>query len=81
MVLADPRLVIAEVIEPLDQFDVTVDGEGWIFAKPVEWGEEDTEGQAAMGHEAMLRDCVVGMVPQILAGSQVSERMASWRKR
>ncbi len=55
MVLADPGLVVAEVIEPLEQFDVAADGQRGVLAQPMERGEEDAEFQAAMRHAPSLR--------------------------
>jgi hypothetical protein len=50
MVLADPGLVIAQRVEPLDQFEIAPKREGRIVADPMEGGEKYTEAQAAMGH-------------------------------
>ena len=55
VVLADPGLVVAEVVEPLEQFHVAADGERRVLAEPVERGEEDAEFQAAMRHTPCLR--------------------------
>ena len=40
VVLADPGLVEAQVVEPLDQFQVPVYGQGGVFTHPVEGAKE-----------------------------------------
>jgi hypothetical protein len=41
MVLADPRLLVAQRIEVVDQFEVAAKTQGRIFVEGVEGGEED----------------------------------------
>src|SRR5712692_6555949 len=53
--LADPDLVVAQVIEPLDQLHVAVDGQGRILAYSMERSEEDAEFHSAMGHGFSMR--------------------------
>ena len=62
VVLADPRLVVAEGVEPLDQFQVAVERQGGVVADAVERGEEDAEAQAVVGHGGTfsLRDGACG---------------------
>src|SRR5436190_20363386 len=43
MVLADPRLVVAEPVQSLDQFQVALEGERWVLVGLVERGQEDAE--------------------------------------
>jgi hypothetical protein len=43
VVLPDPGLVKAEVVEPLDQLQVAVDGQGGIFPNAVEGTHKDPE--------------------------------------
>ena len=43
VVLADPRLVEAELVEPLDELEIAVEGEGGVLARGVERREEDPE--------------------------------------
>ena len=50
VMLADPDLVVAQVVEPLDQLHVAVDGERRVLPDAVERSEEDAELHAAMGH-------------------------------
>ena len=45
VVLADPGFVVAEVVEPLEQLQVTLQRQGGILAKPVEGSQENTERQ------------------------------------
>ena len=49
VVLADPHLVVAEVVEPLDQLHVAVQGERGVLADPVEGRQEDAELHSAVG--------------------------------
>src|SRR2546425_3646818 len=49
-VLADPHLVVAEMVEPLDELHVARQGEGGVLADPVERGEEDAELHARVSH-------------------------------
>jgi hypothetical protein len=49
--LADPRLVVPEVIEPLDQLHVAGEGERGILAHAVEGGQEDAELHSAVRHD------------------------------
>src|SRR3989442_314117 len=50
VVLADPHLVVAEMVEPLDELHVARQGEGGVLADPVERGEEDAELHARVSH-------------------------------
>ena len=43
VMLADPGLIEAQVVQPLHQFQVAVQGQGWIFAHPVERPHENPE--------------------------------------
>ena len=43
VVFADPGFVVAEMVEPLDGFEVALEAEGGVFAQPVEGGQEDSE--------------------------------------
>ena len=49
VMLADPRLVVAEAVEPLDQLQVAVEGRGRVLADGVERCEEDAEAHAIGG--------------------------------
>ena len=51
MMLADPRLVVPEVIEPLDQLHVAGEGERGILAHAVEGSQEDAELHSAVRHD------------------------------
>jgi hypothetical protein len=42
---AEPRFVVAELVETYDQFQVTLEGEGRVLPDGVEGGEEDAEPQ------------------------------------
>ena len=53
MVLADPRLVEAELVEPDHELEVAFEGERRVLADGVKRGEEDAEAQGPV-HEA---DC------------------------
>src|SRR5215470_17093654 len=57
VVFADPGLVVAEPVEPLEQFHVAREREVGIFAEAVERGEEDAEGHTFVGHGP---DCSTG---------------------
>src|SRR5438128_1974442 len=50
VVLADPDLVVAEPVEPLDQLHVAVHRERGVFAEAVEGGEEDAELHSFVAH-------------------------------
>src|SRR6267143_2564443 len=50
MVLADPDLVVPEVVEPLDQLHVAADGERRVLADAVERREEYPVLHSAVGH-------------------------------
>ena len=43
VVLADPGFVIAQLVQPLDQLNVPSDGQGGIFANPVEGPQKDSK--------------------------------------
>jgi hypothetical protein len=43
VVLANPGLVKTEVVEPLNQLEVAIHGQGGIFPDAVEGTHEDTE--------------------------------------
>src|SRR5678809_801724 len=49
VMLAHPDLVIAQVIEPLDELHVAVHRQGGVLAHPVEGRQENPELQSAMG--------------------------------
>jgi len=49
-VLADPGLVIAQVVEPLDELHVSGQRQRRILAHAMEGGEEDTEFHSAVSH-------------------------------
>ena len=60
VVLADPRLVVAEVVEPLDQLDVATDRQRRVFVQRVERCEEDAAAQRLTWiHERSLVLCGV----------------------
>src|SRR5262249_20269656 len=50
VMLADPGFVVAEPVEPLEQFHVAREREVGIFAEAVERREEDAEGHTFVGH-------------------------------
>jgi hypothetical protein len=50
VVLADPGLVVAQVIEPLDQLHVAGQGKRGVLAQAMEGREEDAELHSAMRH-------------------------------
>src|SRR5262249_12932717 len=54
VVLADPRLVIAEMVEPLDQLHVPAEGERGVLPHPVKRSQENSEFHPAMGHGPSL---------------------------
>ena len=56
VVLADPHLVVAEVVEPLDQLHVAVEGQRRILADAVERCQEDAELHSFVGHERSVPD-------------------------
>ena len=60
VVLADPGLVVAELVEPGDELEVAREGQGRVVAHAVEGREEDAEAQAAMGHGAVRLSRVRG---------------------
>src|SRR5438067_986595 len=47
MVLADPGFVVAELVQPLDQFEIALQRKGRVLIRAVEWGEEDPESHSA----------------------------------
>ena len=51
---ADPGLIVAELVEPLDQFQIAMQCERGIVADPVERRQEDAEAQAVVSHDAVL---------------------------
>ena len=57
--LADPRLIVAEVVEPLDEFEVAVDGECGVLAHAVEWSEENAELHTVWQRHGGVLSCVV----------------------
>ena len=46
VVLADPRLVVAELVEVHDQVEVTLQCQRRIFSGWVKWGHEDPEAKS-----------------------------------
>jgi hypothetical protein len=50
VMLADPRLVVAELVEPLDQRPVALERERRVLVGRVERGGEDSEAQAFSQH-------------------------------
>ena len=62
MMLADPGLVVAEPVQPLEQLDIAVDRQRRVFADAMERCQEDAELHAAMGHcvfSTSRRPCIV----------------------
>src|SRR5690242_9284788 len=51
MVLTDPRLLIAQPIEPFDQLEVTADGERRVVVSGVERRQKDAAAQHEIAHE------------------------------
>ena len=49
VVFADPGFVVAQVVEPLQEFQVAFQGEGGVFADAVEGGHKDAELHAGGG--------------------------------
>ena len=58
VVLADPRLVVAELVEVNDQVEVTFQGQGRVLAGRVERRHEDSETKT-IRHEDSLSECRV----------------------
>jgi len=54
MMLADPGLVVAELIEPLDQLEIAVERGGGVLADRVEGRHEDAEAHAIGGGHRRL---------------------------
>src|SRR5436309_1698063 len=52
MMLADPRLVKAEPIEPLDQLEIALEALGRVFLIGVERRQEDPVPQVDLAHRA-----------------------------
>ena len=52
VVLADPRLLVAEVVEVLHELEVAVQREGGVLVGAVERGEEDPEAHRPLGGDA-----------------------------
>src|SRR5687767_2980266 len=50
--LADPDLVVTEVVEPLDELHVPREGQRGVLADAMERGQEDAELHAFVGHGA-----------------------------
>jgi len=55
MVLADPRLVIAEPIEPFDQLHVARHRQRRVLAEAMKRREENAEFHAALRHPGILQ--------------------------
>ncbi len=54
MVLADPSLVVAELVEPFDQLEVARHRQGRVVAETMEGRQKHAEFQAALGHVVLL---------------------------
>src|SRR5512145_2667676 len=50
MVLADPDLVVAQVVEPLDELHVARERQRRVLADPVKRCQEDSEAHSLVGH-------------------------------
>ena len=55
VVLADPRLVVAELVEVHDQVEVALQGQGRVLSGWVERGHEDSEAKT-IRHTSSLSD-------------------------
>src|SRR5438128_9431390 len=55
--LAHPDLVVAEVVEPLDQLHIATEGQGGVLADPVKRRQEDSESHSLVGHSASILAC------------------------
>ena len=55
VVLADPDLVVAQVVEPLDQLHVAVDRECRVLPHPVKWSQENAELHASVSHRVSMK--------------------------
>src|SRR6266705_1379803 len=54
VMLAHPHLVVAEVVEPLDELHVTGESQRGVLADPVKRGQEDAEFHSLVGHGALI---------------------------
>ena len=54
MMLADPRLLEAEPVEPFDQFEVLADQQRRVLVHRVIGGEEDAAAERAVGHGRLV---------------------------
>jgi len=54
MVLADPRLVIVQPVEVLEQFEVALDRQGRVFVVIVERRQKNATAQIEIGHAKIL---------------------------
>src|SRR5262245_51006633 len=59
VMLADPGLVIAQVVEPLDQFHVSGQRQRRILAHAMERSKEDAEFHSGMSHGTSWRDVTI----------------------
>ena len=80
MVLAEPGLVVAELVEMLDELQIALERERRILADRVERGQEDPELQSAVGvnggHRSLRRLgglFVLGALPGALGASFTHE--------
>ena len=55
VVLADPRLVVAQLVEPDDELEIALEGERRVLAGRVERGEEDAELQRPILLQGAIR--------------------------
>jgi hypothetical protein len=56
VVFADPRLVVPELVEALDQLKVAVKRECWVLVGAVERGEKDPESHLLLPWSVSSRD-------------------------
>ena len=58
MMLADPRLVIIQPVEMLEQFEVALDRQGRVFVVVMKRREENSASQIEIAHGALPYRCV-----------------------
>ena len=53
MVLADPSFVIAQLVKPLDQLQIALDGQGWVLIQRMKRRDEGAKAQPGSEHGSL----------------------------
>src|ERR1022692_4468178 len=73
MMLADPRLVVIELIHPLDQFQVALERQRGVFVNRMKGRDKSAEAQSGSGHWISFFRSEVGLPDSLRSRRRIDQ--------